>query len=437
MAVQQLSYGGASSPISSSSPPSVGTSSADTTNSTLTSLTQTGNFLYTFPNLDIGSLLQDPNAKQQLAVLAAEDPFNTRLTLPQDSPVLQGNTGEITSSPGYQNFGSGWYDLLSALQSAPAVLPGGSDISRATGGYSPNSNEQVALQAQLKSEAANPLSIDPGFTDTSTVAPVSQQILGDEIFQQNWGVTPASLSKQFLPQIASAFGVDPSTPEAQQLANMYVTDVLQSGTKKDVQDSLQHHDLFHQIFTALGEAVAYGGWGAAGGALAEGSQLAGEAGAAEAGASAGLSTADQIALFQTVQAGLQAAPAIVSGDPLSIAGALYGASGPASNFFGSTAISAPGTTGTNAPASSGITSSIANTLGLTPDELSTGANLLSLGGKVATPLLDSTATPAESPVSTPITAPVGEPLTNKSVGAKPTDNNMRKTSLQKLLQDMG
>lgn len=502
MPIQQLSSGGATAPLAVL--PGSGTSST-TTSLTQTgqgqsdplgsigSLTQTGNFDYTFPNLNLDSILQQkdyggPGTLDKLQLLGNLDPFNTQNISPIDTTAASVGA----SSPGYQKYGADWYNFLDAVNT-PSKDPGsitltnGEKLDISSAGFDANfgtAYDRGTLPFDLSEMArkigggktiaslrnTDPLSVSAlGYGGTGNDS-LAANILHERQFNSgDAGNSFAALQNQALPQVAAAFGIDPASSQAQKLSQMYVTDVLQSAVKGNTQDYFQAtsadrdplsgisivRDIL-QLILAVGTGSVFGELGAASAAQGAGGGAAAAEGGAEGGAATGAaaSTPADLATFEAVQAGLFGAKGLASGDPVQIGTSALSIAGAGDNLYGA-ANSSPGVTGTNSTIAGSISSSLADTLGITPDQLQFGTQAVKgLGTPLVAGLVGGSSgspSPESSPVATPIGTPAatpfipsasGTPLTPEEQenpaqrGYKPPEGT-DEASLQRLLQELG
>lgn len=493
MPIQQLSSGGATAPLAVL--PGSGTSSTTTSLTekgqgqsdplgSIGSLTQTGNFDYTFPNLNLDSILQQkdyggPGTLDKLQLLGNLDPFNTQNISPIDTTAASVGA----SSPGYQKYGADWYNFLDAVN-APNTAFQSFDLSPINAQYN-NGSTRVGSQSQLDAllaqgniptldseinHAQNPLSTaDLGYGGAGHDS-LAANILHERQFNSgDAGNSFAALQNQALPQVAAAFGIDPASSQAQKLSQMYVTDVLQSAVKGNTQDYFQAtsadrdplsgisivRDIL-QLILAVGTGSVFGELGAASAAQGAGGGAAAAEGGAEGGAATGAaaSTPADLATFEAVQAGLFGAKGLASGDPVQIGTSALSIAGAGDNLYGA-ANSSPGVTGTNSTIAGSISSSLADTLGITPDQLQFGTQAVKgLGTPLVAGLVGGSSgspSPESSPVATPIGTPAatpfipsasGTPLTPEEQenpaqrGYKPPEGT-DEASLQRLLQELG
>lgn len=275
--------------------------------------------------------LPDYSASTQASILQSLggfDPFNT---IAEGNDNSTGGFNELTS-PGYGAYGNEWLDLLGALSSTPNVDPntainlGGlspykSDITEgwlqnvfdngsSTTWFPGTTSWDAANQALT--EAQNPLNGNPGD---------SNSLLG----QINSGNTNNVLST-----VAASLGLNPSSPQAQQLAQAYITYANQDMNRSNTQDAftLKDRPLWNTVLTAVVRSAAYAAAGGAFSGLAAGEAAGAGIGAAEGGGEAGAAGAGSAAaatndigltasqIYSGASSGINATQSITSGNTL-------------------------------------------------------------------------------------------------------------------------
>lgn len=212
------------------------------------------------------------------------DPFNVLV----ESDLNNGY--DYGQSPGFQQYGQTWANLLSSMdklqqraqhpseddttayrqfaQQNPdivnspkyAAMSGGSGILNANSGITP----------QAEQDFLNPLgnaSLDTGFAN---------QIGRDYLNYGDFG----RAADEAAPVLAKTFGLDTANPETGQYGKAYTTDVLQNENRNEYKSYLQdiHHDTFSSLLGGLGKAGAYFLAGAGPGMAAGGGAAAGSSG---------------------------------------------------------------------------------------------------------------------------------------------------------------
>lgn len=478
MALQQLSFGGASAPTSG-----VGGSAADsaqsvTTTGGTTSTGQIGAFnLKDFLAATSGLANPDPSG-----TTTPITPFTGDVNSPQayyeflggdnpgGSPNFPGNpyswdpfsaggAGEFAQIPneaasqGYKDFGSTWLDLINTVATKD-----------------PNWGGTNQYGGELKGGGGVGDWLQPNVVDTWNA--------GNK--QQSYDAALDFISKQT--------GLDPKTPEAQKMGGAFLEYTLQNSNRYGLNtqnfDQRRASDggkgIFGEILGPL-EAVASIAFpevapfiAAAnfGQAVEEGNPL-GAVTSALGGIGGGLSElgdinsgwADSLGLADSIGSGVinpadasflqtlgnvgqgvglagKAAGfggAIASGDPLSIGTSAGGLGVAGSNLFDSLNTSGAGTGGTNTPGG-GVMSGIANTLGIDPGTLDTLQDVGGVAGSLgvtAAPLvrnalnapgtLDQLANDAPLPAPATPAAPLGTPsAAGSAMTPKAIDNPSQK-----------
>lgn len=266
--------------------------------------------LYNLPNYT--SLSSLPTGSYGESLLSTQDPYNLRSE--GDAP---GGAFNEQTSPGYQQYGNNWLNLISALSdnNHPTTKPG----------YNPsNPYSRYTQPVQLGiGEGKNPLGLGGSEAKNIDVS-AGQTPTSDTI---------SSSSAQALPIVAKALGLDPNSQQAKDYANAYVTYVLQTREKEQFQDAITSQNSsgsFENIFGEIGKIGAYALAGGAEGFLSAAPAAAGAAGsaAAESGATTAASTGADLSLFNAAGDAINAGAALAQHNPLgALESVVSGASG--------------------------------------------------------------------------------------------------------------
>jgi hypothetical protein len=459
MPMQQLSYGGATAPIDTSVGGDSGGLAPTVTTITNVPTSLPGSEYYQGSDItSLQSLGLDPYGNSSVA---AEDPFNMR----SEAPGNPAGAYNEAASPGYQKYGNDWLNLLQTLNSPPpsaTINVEGQNITvpqSLAAIYNKDPSTQVPLgivNGQFESKGLNNLLYDQaagslGVADSQALnafesgggsgvggvqGPLSVQNLLEgggsnlsnqvfNLYNDSKGTDTAGIYDLAAPQVAADLGLTPGSQEAQNYTDAYVTDVLQNASQNSFKD-YQQVSSRSAWSTALEDVVKAAAYFAAGGGvegIAESAAgtAAGAGGDAASGTEAAATTAgetaDDLALFRDAQTGLQGLSSAANHDPFGAAGALVSGLG-----------GATGLTGANSTVSKDITSGIADTLGVSPDTIGTGLDILSSGAKaanIAVPIIQNAAAPAGTALPNsatsgapppPAAAPTPAPLTLDAAG---------------------
>lgn len=275
------------------------------------------------------------------------DPFN----MASEGGVNDNGYNEL-SSPGYQQYGQTWLNLLNSLGQTqqPGELGNTQVAQQATNPDTAGAQSQINMLqakygnavpstwgnvtdqnqlAQLQSQ------LDPiGSTQGGATTGLANKILND--YSSNGDFNAASA--EAAPAIDKTFGLDPSDPQSQQYSNALVTDILQGQQYDQYHNFLTDtkHDEFSlingEVAKTFASIAAQGAFGPLGGLSSVGeaaTEAALETGstAAEAATDATL-VGDIGTLYGTAQGGAGLINGIESGSPVdAIGGALSLASG--------------------------------------------------------------------------------------------------------------
>lgn len=306
-------------------------------------------------NLTLNNL---PPGPYGTSMVGGADPFNI---LSEGA----GNPGGIyneATSPGYQAYGNDWLNLIGTLGSVPnpnvsqGIVTGNLDLSN----ISPQLQSQISpLMQQLQTGINGATGGDPALISAYGVGnPQNQQLISqiqniidpfaiqtqDTFNPYNKGISAqiesgndagqslSSLSSLAQPTVAKYFGLNPTSSDAQNYANAYTTDVLQTNNTANYQDSLQSQHQsgsFEQIFGEIGAAATEALAGGVMGSVAS----AATAADAAAGADTAFTATDALSAFNTGEKLIGLGQAAAGGNPLGIA---EGAASIGSGFIGST-----------------------------------------------------------------------------------------------------
>ena len=330
--------------------------------------------------------------------------FDQNLTV--DSPVdyaaidpysLYGNYGngqfKEANSPGYEQYGQAWLDILAALGTqgqglnAPETIPSSpqaetnlqqQEMILKGQGYSPamiqmmlgpqNANTVASYQPQAQQAEQTltneGISVGSGWTPTGLGegGQTYDQLLGIISDLGPSGATSQNfndLANYVSPALADAFGISPSDPNLTKLADAYISYLPQEQDRIAAQDAQNAkyggtvQGIFSDIVGALAWTLASGG--AEG--LATGSLLSSLTGAEAAGA-----TPSDLALYNDVVAAENVGKSAVSKSPV---GALTSLIGPASSVLSSSGLAGGQATAGNAASGASVgTTSGGQSLGL-------------------------------------------------------------------------